>query len=60
MNKNGENKILGASGLVATVLNTKIEEGEKRIPDTGGLVITTVLTTKMKNWWNDKRKRISQ
>ena len=53
MNENGENKILGASGLVATVLNTKIEEGEKRIPDTGGLVITTVLTTKMKNWWND-------
>ena len=60
MNKNGENKILGASGLVATVLNTKIEEGEKRIPDTGSLVITTVLTTKMKNWWKDKRKGISQ
>ena len=32
--------------MTTTVLNTKINEAERRTPDTSGLVTTTVLNTK--------------
>ena len=33
--------------MTKTVLNTKISEVEKKIPDTANLVTTTVLSTKI-------------